>query len=82
MDRYTLTIEGRAKLRRTETRANIEASADTDDFKLLHYLYVHGPATIEEIESFSRLPWDEVVNKISTLMSRGYIEGFTERQQF
>jgi len=80
MDRYTLTIEGRAKLRRTETRVNLEVSADTEDFKLLHYLYVHGPATIEEIESHSGLPWDEAVNKISTLMSRGYIEGFTKPQ--
>jgi DNA-binding MarR family transcriptional regulator len=78
MDSYTLTIEGRAKLRRTETRANLEVSADTEDFKLLHYLYVHGPATVQEIESFCSLPWDEVVNKISTLMNRGYIEGFTD----
>ena len=77
MERYTLTLEGRARLRRMETRANIDASADTGDFRLLHYLYVHGPATVEEIESFTGLPWDEAINEISVLMNRGYIEGTT-----
>jgi hypothetical protein len=75
MERYTLTFEGRARLRRTETRANIDASADTEDFRLLHYLYVHGSATVEEIESCTGLPWDEAINKISVLMNRGDIEG-------
>ncbi len=77
MDRYTLTSEARARLREMETRANIDKSADTQDFRLLHYLYVHGSATIEEIESQTGLAWDEVVNEISTLMSRGYIEGLS-----
>lgn len=45
-------------------------------------LYVHGAAMIEEIESCTGLPWDEAVNKISTLMNRGYIEGFAEPQQY
>ena len=78
MDRYTLTVEAMARLREMETRVNIDKSADTADFKLLHYLYVHGSATIEEIEAYTGLPWDEAVNEISTLMNRGYIEGRTE----
>jgi DNA-binding Lrp family transcriptional regulator len=58
-----------------ETRANVDASADTDDFKVLQLLYTHGASTVEEIEKYSGLPWEEVVNKISVLMNRGYIEG-------
>jgi hypothetical protein len=38
-------------------------------------LYVHGSATVEEIEGYTGLPWDEVINKISVLMNRGDIEG-------
>jgi hypothetical protein len=77
MERYTLTNEARARVREMETRANIDASADTADFRLLDFLYIHGPATIEEIEKQTGLHWDEVVNKISVLMNRGYIEGLT-----
>jgi DNA-binding MarR family transcriptional regulator len=79
MDRYTLTFEAMARLREMETRANVDKSANTADFKVLQYLHVHGSATIEELESFTGLPWDEVVNKISVLMYRGYIEGLTEK---
>lgn len=78
MERYTLTIEGRSRFRRMETRANIDASADTEDYKLLQYLYAHGAATVEEIEKYTGLPWDETINKISVLMNRGYIEGQVE----
>jgi hypothetical protein len=78
MERYTLTNEGRARFRRMETRAKVDTSADTEDFKLIHYLYSHGPATIEEIENDSGLSWSETVNKIATLMNRGYVEGLTE----
>lgn len=79
MERYTLTIEGRSRFRRMETRAIIDTSADTEDYKLLQYLYTHGAATVEEIESYTGLPWDEAINKISALMNRGYIEGQVEQ---
>jgi hypothetical protein len=75
MERYILTDEGRARFRRMETRANINASADTEDFKLLHYLYVHGAATVEEIEGSTGLSWSDTVNQITSLMSRGYVAG-------
>ena len=75
MDRYTLTSEGRARFRRMETRANIDTSVDTEDYEILRFLYVHGAATVEEIEGQTGLTWDETVNEISTLMSRGYVEG-------
>lgn len=80
MDRYILTHEGRARFRRMETRANVDVSADSEDFKLLHYLYAHGAATIEEIENVTNLSWSEAVNKIATLMNRGYIEGLSEQR--
>jgi DNA-binding Lrp family transcriptional regulator len=75
MERYVLTPEARARFRRMATRANIDASADTDDYKLLQYLYAHGAATIEEIEQYTGLPWGETINRLSVLMNRGYIEG-------
>jgi DNA-binding MarR family transcriptional regulator len=80
MDRYTLTYEAKARLRAMETRADIDASANTLDFRLLRYLYNHGPATIEEIEKQTGLHWDGVVNEISVLMNRGYVEGVTTPQ--
>jgi predicted transcriptional regulator len=78
MERYTLTQEGRARFRRMETRAHIDASAVTSDFKLLHYFYEHGAASVEEIEDYTGLSWSAVVNEIGTLMNRGYIEGLPE----
>lgn len=79
MERYVLTLEGRARFRRMETRANVDTSVDTGDFKLMHYIYMHGAATVEEIERYTGLPWDETINEISALMNRGYIEGLTEQ---
>jgi DNA-binding MarR family transcriptional regulator len=58
-----------------ETRANVDTSVDTEDYEILHFLYAHGSATVAEIEGQTGLTWDETVNEISTLMSRGYVEG-------
>lgn len=79
MDRYTLTKEGSARLRRMETDITAGASGETQDYELLHYLYAHGAATIEEIEKFSGLSWSEVVNRFSALMYYGYVEGLPEQ---
>jgi predicted transcriptional regulator len=80
MDRYTLTQEGRARFRRMETRANVDTSVATEDYEVLHFLYTHGAATIEELERHTGLNWNEMVNEISTLMSRGLIEGLVEQR--
>jgi len=61
-----------------DLRANIDASADTEDFKLLHYLYVRGASTVEEIESHTGQSWNGTVNRIASLMNRGFIEGMPE----
>jgi predicted HTH transcriptional regulator len=79
MERYTLTNEGRARFRRMEIRANVDTSAVTQDLKLLHFIYTHGAATVEEIENYTGLSWSAVVDEISTLMNRGYIEGLPEQ---
>jgi hypothetical protein len=80
MDSYMLTQEGRARFRRMETRANVDTSVATEDYEVLHFLYVHGAATVEELERHTGLPWDEAVNEISTLMSRGLVEGLAEKR--
>lgn len=79
MDRYMLTYEGRARLRRMETDISAGTSDKTQDYELLHYLYAHGAATIEEIEGYSGLSWSEVVNRLSALMYYGYVEGLPEQ---
>jgi len=79
MDRYTLTYEGRARLRRVEASIDSDTSAKTEDDKLLHYLYVHGAATIEEIQNYTGLSWSVVENRLSALMYHGYIEGLPEQ---
>jgi DNA-binding MarR family transcriptional regulator len=78
MEGYTLTQEGRARFRRMEIRAHTDASALTNDLKLLHYLYEHGAASVEEIEDYTGLSWSATVNEIASLMNRGYIEGLPE----
>lgn len=78
MERYTLTYEGRARFRRMETRAKADTSTSTEDFRILQYLYGHGPASIKEIESNLELSWSETINEVADLVNRGYIEGFTE----
>jgi DNA-binding MarR family transcriptional regulator len=61
-----------------ETRTNVDTSVDTEDYEILHFLYVHGSATVEEIENHTGLTWNETVNEISTLMNRGLVEGLAE----
>ena len=79
MDRYTLTYEGRARFRRMETRIHSDTSAMTKDYEILHHLYERGTATVEEIENYTGLSWNEVENRLSALMYHGYIEGLAEQ---
>ena len=79
MDRYTLTYEGRARFRRMETRIHADTSAKTKDYEILHHLYEHGAATVEEIENYIGQSRDELVNRLSALMYHGYIEELAEQ---
>ena len=78
MDRYTLTNEGRAKFRRIETRIHSDESAMSEDYDILHYLYERGAASVEELENYTGLSWNEVANKLSSLMNRDYFEELAE----
>ena len=78
MDRYTLSYEGRARLRRMEADIAAGTSGETQDYELLHYLYAHGAATVEEIEKYSGQSWSDVVNRLSTLMYHEYVEGLPQ----
>ena len=78
MDRYTFTSEGRAKFRRMETHIHSDESAKSEDYDILHYLYEHGAASVEELEKYTGLSWNEVTNRLSTLMYHDYIEELTE----
>jgi DNA-binding MarR family transcriptional regulator len=74
MDRYTLTYEGRAKFRRMDMRAGLDESTRTEDFKILHYIYENGAASVDEMVSYTGLRRGELVNKLMGIMNRGYIE--------
>ena len=80
MDRYTLTAEGRARFRRMQIRANIDTPVDRKDYEILRFLYVHGSATVAEIEDRTGQTRDETDNEISTLISRGYVETLGRQQ--
>ena len=78
MDRYTLTYEGKARFRRMEARIHSDTSAMTKDYEVLHHLYESGAATVEEIENYTGMSWNELENRLSGLMYHGYIEGLAE----
>jgi len=78
VDKYTLTYQGRAKFRRMETRIHSDESAMSEDYDILHYLYERGAASVEELEEYTGLSWNEVTNKLSTLMYHDYIEELAE----
>lgn len=77
MDRYTLTLEGRAKFKRSKIRMAAEEHT-MEGFEILDYLYEHGASTIEEIEKSTGLHYDQVVHKIESFMPWGYIERLAE----
>jgi DNA-binding MarR family transcriptional regulator len=74
MERYTLTFEGRAMLRRMESRVTNDSSFLTDDFKILEFLYENGAATIDDIVDYMGIKRSELVNRLFGIMRRGYIE--------
>jgi len=74
MDRYVLSNNGRARFRRLRIRVNSDTASKIVDYEILDYLYEHGAATVEEIENYTGLSWDQVTNKLSTLIYHGYVE--------
>lgn len=78
MDKYTLTYEGRAIVRRMETRVHSDVSSVTEDYRIMHWLHEHGAATLPEIGDYTGLSANELTNKIFSIMNRGYIEKLIE----
>ena len=74
MERYTLTFEGLAMLRRMESRVATDASFRTEDYQILEFLYENGAATIDEIVDYIGVTRAELVNRLFGIMRRGYIE--------
>jgi hypothetical protein len=77
MDRYTLTFEGRTKFKRSKIRMSAEEQT-MEGFEILDCLYENGASTIEEMEEYTGLPYDQVVHKLESFMPWGYIEKLGE----
>ena len=74
MDRYILSNEGRARFKRMKISVNIAGVAKMGGYEVLDYLYEHGAATVEEIENYTGLSWNQVVDRLSVLIHHGYVE--------
>ena len=73
MDKYTLTINGRARFR--QIKMSIRAgTAKMEGYEVLDYLYEHGRGTVQEIENDTRLSYNQVVEKIRVFIYEGFIE--------
>ena len=78
MDRYTLSNEGMARLKRR--KISVDMGMDkVEGYEVLHYLYEHGPATVEEIGNYTGLSWSQVINKLSTFIHHGFVEKSAEQ---
>ncbi|MFC1967119.1 MarR family transcriptional regulator [Chloroflexota bacterium] len=73
MERYTLTNEGRARFRGMGSDLN-SAEHNTERYKILKYLYENGSGTVKEIEDFTGLSRQQLMDELQTVMSHGYIE--------
>jgi DNA-binding MarR family transcriptional regulator len=74
MNKYTLSIEGKARFKRMRIRVDL-GIATTEGYEVLDYLYEHGSATVEEIENDTGLSRDKVSSQLSTFIHHGFIEG-------
>jgi DNA-binding MarR family transcriptional regulator len=79
MDRYRLSNEGLNKFKRTKIRMFAEDQT-MEGFDILDCLYEHGALTIEEIEKYTGLRYDQVVHKMESFMPWGYIERLEDRR--
>jgi DNA-binding MarR family transcriptional regulator len=73
MDRYRLSNEGFEKFKRTKIRMYAEDQT-MDGYDILNCLYEHGSSTIEEIEKYTGLRYDQVVHMMESFFPWGYIE--------
>ncbi len=79
MVRYTLSFDGKARFKRVKISTNIEGEGNKEFYEVLDYLYEHGAATVEEIENYTGLSYDQVVNKLESFIYWGYVEKLAEQ---
>lgn len=73
MGKYVLSNEGRMRF----TRRKMDAGTGADKFlgyEVLDCLFENGSATVKEIEENTGLSWEQVNNRLTDFISRGYIE--------
>jgi len=73
MGKFTLSIEGRARLKRRKISVDMGMSK-IEGYEVLDYLYEHGAATVEEIENYTGLSRSQVVDKLLTFIHHGFVE--------
>ena len=76
MERYTLSYEGRARFKKRKISVGLGMDK-MEGYEILDYLYEHGAATVAEIESYTGLSHEQLMDKISTFVHHGYIEGIS-----
>ena len=81
MDAYRLSTQGKARYRRMRLNLNAPTSR-IEGYEILTYLYENGPKTLQDITNCVGLSWDQVCNKISSLLAYGYIEGIAKAVGF
>ena len=78
MDRYELSNEGMARLKRR--KISVDMGMDKiEGYEVLDYLYEHGPTTVEEIGNYTGLSRSQVINKLSTFIHHGFAEKSAEQ---
>lgn len=77
MDKYMLSVEGRARYQRTKVRLSME-ELSKEGWEILDYLYEHNASTVAEIEEHTGLTYAQFVHKLESFLSWGYIEKLFE----
>ena len=78
MDRYTLSSEGMARIKRRKISVDM-GMEKIEGYEVLDYLYENGAATVEEIESYTGLPRSQVLDKLLTFIHHGFVEKLAEQ---
>lgn len=51
-----------------------EATAASEQYKILSYLYEIGAGTIDEIGKAAGLSWEQAVSQLQVLLNHGFVE--------
>lgn len=73
MNKYALTIEGRARFRRRRISVKAEM-AKIEGYEVLDYLYEHGTGMVEEIADYTGLSQGQVMDKLLVFMNHDLVE--------